>query len=122
MKRLYTACRRVFIDILIRLIERDIYNTPVKQLLDDEAKHVLFAELFDRADFRQYLVERETRFVHAQAREWKESVNGQRVENMVLFHKCRVAHEKRQKKILSLRRATEPSTPVAVPSDELVNN
>lgn len=94
----------MLLDILIRIIERDLYNTPVKGILDKEARANMFADLFDRTDVRQYLVERETRFVHALANTFTEQVKGQRAENLILFQKCKSAHEARQKKILSLRR------------------
>jgi hypothetical protein len=121
MKLWYSFLRRTFLDICIRLIERDLYNTPVKGLLDNDAKHTLFADLFERPDFRQYLVERETRFIHALANNFTPEVKGQRAENMLLFHKAQSAHERRQKRILSLRRGAD-FDPAPVPSDELVTN
>jgi hypothetical protein len=57
----------MFLDMFIRLIERGLYSTPVKGLLDQNARQNLFTDLFDRPDFRHYLVEREKRFVHALA-------------------------------------------------------
>src|SRR3990167_860818 len=103
MRSWYCSLRRALIDILIHLLERDLYNTPVKEVMDAKVRANFFADLFDRHEFRQYCIERETRFVHALAADNTPEVKGQRSENMLLFNKARAAHEDRQKKILSLR-------------------
>jgi len=88
--------QRWLIEILIRLTERELYNTPVNYLLDEKRRANFFATLYETPGFKEYCAERETRIVHAQARDWKETVQGQRMENTLLFQKARSAFEKKQ--------------------------
>jgi hypothetical protein len=94
-RSLYTYLQRKIIDILIRIAERDLYNTPVKPL--DEKKQLNFyASLFFLPGFQAYSVDRETRFVHSLAREWSDPVKGQRAENSLLWLKAKRAADKQQ--------------------------
>jgi len=88
--------RRWFIDILIRLTERELYATPVKYLQDQKHRENFFVTLYELPGFKEHVAERETRIVHAQARKWQESVQGQRVENALLFQKAKAAYDRRQ--------------------------
>jgi hypothetical protein len=91
----------VFVDILIRIVERILYNTPVKPALDPEKMQSFYKVLYDLPGYRQYVVERETRLVHALASEKdseaRSQMRGQRVENSLLFAKAQRAAEKAQK-------------------------
>ena len=88
--------RKLFVDILIRLLERTLYNTPVKKLLDEEQMQKFYATLYETPGFHQYSVERETRMIHSLASKDNETVRGQRVENSLLFSKCQRAYQKLQ--------------------------
>ena len=90
--------RQLLIDILIRIAERDIYRTPVKRMFDEDHMDKFYTALWDMPGFQQYCAERETRFVHAQANEWKATQQGQRMENSLLFMKAKKAWEKAKKK------------------------
>ena len=88
--------RRWFIDKLVRMTERELYDTPVRYALDDKRRQVLFATLWDTPGFREHLIERETRIVHAQANKFQDTVQGQRVENALWFQKAKSAWDKRE--------------------------
>lgn len=90
--------RNLYIDILIRIIERVLYATPVKKTLDEDRMQTFYATLFDLPGFRQYCIERETRFLHFLANQNTELVKGQRLENALLFSKAMRASEKKTKR------------------------
>ena len=102
--------RRKLIDTLIWLLERDLYNTPVKRVLDEEQKMVFFDFLWDHPGFREFCIERETRFVHALAKTddptARAQIKGQRMESMLWFTRARVASEKRKKRLEEQARAS----------------
>lgn len=90
---MYNALRKLAIKLLIRIVERDLYNTPVHKVLDDKKMKTFYAALFELPGAKQYFVERETRFLHAQATKWQETVSGQRTENAILFSRAKIAAE-----------------------------
>jgi hypothetical protein len=79
---------------LIRFTERELYATPVLYKLDDERRTKLLATIWELPGFREYCIERETRFIHALATTWTPEVQGQRVENSLLFQKAHGAWKK----------------------------
>lgn len=90
---MYTMIRNFAIKLLIWYAERDLYNTPVRKVLDEKQMKVFYAALFDLPGAKQYFIERETRFLHAQANTWQPTVQGQRTENSILFYRARLASE-----------------------------
>lgn len=98
---LYNYLQDKIVDILIRLVERRLYNTPIRKTMDEDRARTFYANLWEMPYFKEYCVERETRFVHAQANAWTELQKGQRIENMLLFSKAQSAWEKAHKKPLN---------------------
>lgn len=96
--------------VFIWYIERDLYNTPVKKALDAEKMQQYYETLFHLPGFRQYIIERETRFIHTLANQNTDIVKGQRIENALLFTKARLASEK------SLAKASQRMLPRATSS------
>lgn len=109
-RRLYTYLQRKIIDILIRIAERDLYNTPVKPL-DEDKQLKFYAALFFMPGFKEYSVDRETRFVHSLAGQWSETVKGQRAENSLLWLKAKRASEKQQETFGKGGTSTPTSSP-----------
>ncbi len=95
--------------MLIWFIERDLYNTPVRRAWDTEKQQKFLAFLWNMNGFREYCIERETRFIHAQANKWNEAVSGQRVENMLWFSKAKHAFDAQKKKVDSSRGGVKAS-------------
>ncbi len=85
--------RRWLIDIFIRFSEKHLYNTPVRKVLDNEKMMNFYATLWTLPGFQQYIIERESRFVHSLAAKQSDEVRGQRFENSILYFKCRHAAE-----------------------------
>lgn len=96
-------------DVLIWIVERQLYATPIKYAFDDERQQKFFANLYDMPGFREYCIERETRFVHALANEeaatQRAQMRGQRVETMLWFSKAKKAFDKQA----SLRKGADSS-------------
>lgn len=90
---LYNAFRQIAIRLLTRIVERDLYRTPVQKVLDADKMKTFYAALFELPGAKQYFIERETRFLHAQANKWQETVAGQRAENAILFSRAKMAAE-----------------------------
>lgn len=99
--------RRFIINSLIWFLERDLYNTPIKRTMDDERTLKMLGAMWNLPGFREYCIERETRFVHALAGDASnpekqrdnQLKHGQRVESMILFNRARTAFDMLKKRL-----------------------
>ena len=90
--------RRKLFDVLIWIVERELYRTPIAYALDDERALKFFAALWAQPGFREYCIERETRFVHSLATQddpiMRAQMRGQRIEMALWFGKAKKAYDK----------------------------
>lgn len=85
--------RQWAIKFLVNLAEHELYATPVKPV-DPDKQLRFYSNMWETPGFKEYLVDRETRIVHAQAKHWTPEQSGQRAENALLYHKTKGAFDK----------------------------
>lgn len=94
--------RRLLLDILIRLLEKELSDAP-RQILDKETYDGLLGQLWQNPGFRKYVQDRDTRLIFTLAgsegmapepRDAYVMHTGQRVELLILAREAKKASER----------------------------